>query len=281
MTDDLLSQWGRWQRAQGHSENTINARTARVRSIAETSNVAPEDMTQDHVVNYLAALKTRSTKATYYSHLRAWFRWLIVIDYRDDDPTLKVPAPKAPRRSPRPITDKEMVLLIASRMHARTRMMILLASLQGLRVHEIAKFRGEDIDWTSKRLRVLGKGEVDATLPLSVEVALLAASFPRRGYWFVALDTPNRKRPAEHINSRSVSDVVGDAMKRQGITGGPHRLRHWYGTRLVKAGSNLRVVQEMLRHASLQTTQIYTKVDEDQMRAAMDGLSLPSATDAA
>lgn len=281
MTDDLLSQWSRWQRAQGHSANTINARVARVRAIAVTSHIAPEDMTQDHVVNYLAGLATRSTKATYYSHLRAWFRWLIVIDHRDDDPTLKVPAPKAPRRSPRPISDEEMVLLIASRMHARTRMMILLASLQGLRVHEIAKFRGEDIDWTSGRLRVLGKGEVDATLPLHPDVALMAATFPRRGHWFVALNTPNRKRPAEHINSRSVSDVVGDAMTRVGIDGGPHRLRHWYGTRLVKSGNNLRVVQELLRHASLQTTQVYTKVDEGQMKAAMQGLSLPGATDAA
>ncbi|MBM4695632.1 tyrosine-type recombinase/integrase [Rhodococcus hoagii] len=69
-----------------------------------------------------------------------------------------------------------------------------------------------------------------------------------------------RPAPANTSNSKSVSQIIGKAMRRAGLERTAHRLRHWYGTTLLDDGADLRVVQELLRHASLSTTQIYTKV---------------------
>lgn len=272
-----LTEWTEWQRAQGHSENTISARIRRIELFAETVGNPVTATTQD-VITYMASLHGRigkSTRATYFSHLRAWFDWLVKTEKRDDDPTVRVPSPKSPARKPRPVTDEQLRLILATPMRQRTRMMVLLAAFQGLRAHEIAKFRGEHIDHTAHQLRVLGKGGVDRTLPLHPIVAEYAQDFPTRGYWFEAQGEGNK---GGHIHSRSVSDAVGDVLRRAGVpTGAAHRLRHTYATRLVSNGQNLRVIQELLRHASLQTTQIYTGVTFDQQREALATLDMPAA----
>lgn len=268
-----LREWADWQYAQGMSENTVAARVRRVQLFAEQIG-DPITATADDIVAYLASLPrvlTKSARATYYSHLRAWFRWLVITDRRADDPTIRVPAPRSPRRQPRPVTEKQLHLILGTAMHRRTRMMVLLAAFQGLRVHEIAKFRGEDVDYTAQQIRIVGKGGVDRTLPLHPLVAEYAVEFPARGWWF-----PSAKEQGGHIVSRSVSDIVGDVLRRAGVpTGSAHRLRHTYATMLVKNGENLRVVQELLRHASLQTTQIYTGVTFDQQRDAIRRLGMP------
>lgn len=279
MTLPVLQDWSKWQRAQGHSPNTIDARIRRVELFAETCG-DPVTATTDDVVSYMASLPAKlgkSTRATYFSHLRAWFDWLVKTERRDDDPTVRVPSPKSPARKPRPVTNHQLTLILGTRMHTRTRMMILLAAFQGLRVHEIAKIRGEDIDYTARQLRVVGKGGVDRTLPLHPLVEEFARDFPTRGFWFPAKDDERG-----HIHGRSVSDITGDVLRRAGVPkGAAHRLRHTYATRLVQAGENLRVIQELLRHASLQTTQIYTGVTFEQQRAAMDRLGMPEPDDPA
>lgn len=275
-----LEEWAAWMRAQGQSTSTVGARTRRIELFAEQVG-DPVNATSGDVVAYMASLPAvvkKSTRATYYSHLRAWFAWLVKMDRRDDDPTIRVPSPRVPRREPRPITDEQLQRVLSTPMRRRTRMMVLLATFQGLRAHEIAKFRGEDIDHTARQVRVLGKGGTDKVLPLHPIVAEYAADFAPRGYWFAAQPAGREG----HIHSRSVSSIVGGVLRRAGVpTGGPHRLRHTYATRLVQNGENLRVVQELLRHASLQTTQIYTGVTFDQQRVALDRLGLPNPEDAA
>lgn len=274
-----LDEWSDWQYAQGMSENTVSARVRRIELFAAMIG-DPVNATTDDVVAYMASLPrslVRSTRATYYSHIRAWFSWLVLNERRVDDPTVRVPAPRSPKREPRPVTEHQLVLILGTPMHRRTRMMVLLAAFQGLRVHEIAKFRGEDIDYTAQQIRVVGKGGTDKVLPLHPLIAEFAVEFPARGFWF-----PSKVDKAGHIRSRSVSDIVGDVLRRAGVPrGSAHRLRHTYATMLVKNGENLRVVQELLRHASLQTTQIYTGVTFDQQRDAIRRLGMPDDTDAA
>lgn len=276
----LLAEWADWMRAQGQSPNTVQARTRRLELFAELI-ADPVTATASDIVAYMASLPekiTKSTRATYYSHLRAWFDWLVKMEHRDDDPTIRVPSPKAPRRHPRPVTDDQFRRVLSTPMHRRTRMMVLLAAFQGLRAHEIAKIRGEDIDHTARQLHVIGKGGTDMVLPLHPIVGEYAVDFPVRGFWFRAQPIGREG----HIHPRSVSGIVGEVMRRAGVpTGGPHRLRHTYATRLVENGENLRVIQELLRHASLQTTQIYTRVTFAQQQAALGRLGMPSPDDAA
>jgi integrase/recombinase XerD len=154
-------------------------------------------------------------------------------------------------------------------MHRRTLIMVLLAALAGLRVHEIAKVRGEDVDIDDRTLRVTGKGGRSDTLPLHPLLVAAALTMPTRGWWFPA----NARRPGDHVHAKSVSDIIGQAMLRAEIPGTPHGLRHWYGTNLVATGADLRTAQTLLRHANLQTTAIYIAVADQKRSEAVDKLN--------
>jgi integrase/recombinase XerD len=167
------------------------------------------------------------------------------MDHRVDNPMIKLPAPKDPDRVPRPFSDDDdLMRLLTTPMRHRTRVMILLATLAGLRVGEISRVRGEDIDITGPRMFVTGKGGSKSWLPLHPLLVDAAQTMPFQGWWFPA----NSRRPGDHIHPKSVSDIIGQAMRRAGASGTPHNLRHWTGTTLLDDGADLRTVQELLRH---------------------------------
>jgi len=154
-------------------------------------------------------------------------------------------------------------------------MMILLAALAGLRVHEIAKLHGRDIDLTNRILTVTGKGNKTATLPLHPAIVAYAHTFPRDRFWFPSYTNQSTGLP--HVKASAVSAAIMHTMRRAGVPGQAHQLRHWYATTLLGSGVDLRIVQELMRHESPATTAIYTQVDFRQQRAGMDLLELPTA----
>ena len=181
---------------------------------------------------------------------------------------LKLGSPRYPDRMPRPVSDDGLLRLLLIRMHHRTRIMILLASLAGLRVHEIAKVRGGDIDITAQTIYVEGKGGNRSIIPLHPLLVEAAHTMPKRGWWFPG----NSRRPGQHIHSKGVSDIIGNAMRRADVAGTPHKLRHWFGTTLLDEGVDVRTIQTLLRHKSLATTQIYTKVPDGRRHDAISRL---------
>jgi integrase/recombinase XerD len=270
MPDPLLQEWMLWQNAARLSDTTISER---VRVIAQFSVESPTGgalATPIDVVRWMAKHTewSASTAATYHSYLRAWFNWLSVMDYRADNPMIKIAAPRYPERVPRPVSDDDLIQMLTTPMHHRTRVMILLAALAGLRVSEIARVRGDDVDVKVPRMYVVGKGGKRAWLPLHQLLVDAALTMPQRGWWFPA----NKRRPGDHVLGKSVSDIIGQAMRRAAVRGTPHCLRHWYGTTLLDDGADLRVVQELLRHRSLATTQIYTKVRDERRHEAIGRL---------
>lgn len=261
---DLLNDWATRMRAEGLAERTVHDRPAIVRRAALAAGATPAAMTTDQLVEYLAWLPSASTRQTYFSALRSWHLWLVARGIRPDDPTVDVRRPRAPRRRPRPVATGHVERVLNSGIRGRTRTCVLLCSYQGLRVHEAAKIRGEDIDLVSNTLRVVGKGGVDEVLPLHHLVAVEAKRYPVRGYWF-----PSHTRPGRPIHSTSLSAAISRAMHRAGVPGSAHSLRHWHATELVRSGVNARVVQTLMRHSSLATTALYIEVDADQQRAAL------------
>lgn len=211
---------------------------------------------------------SRSSRATYHASIRAYHSWLLRAGHRQDDPTLATPSPKRVKGTPHPVAPAQLAKLLLVVNRRRTRMMILLAAFAGLRVHEIAKIRGEDVDLEAGALFVTGKGGKTAVIPLHENVAEDALTFPREGYWF-----PSYTR-AGPICSRAVSKAIHDTMKRAGVKGKPHHLRHFFGTSLARNGVDLRTVQELMRHESLATTQIYVEVSDQQRRRGIDTLEL-------
>lgn len=269
--DALLDQWTRRMRAEGLAERTVTERPRIVRRAAALLSADPAALTTEQLVDYLAELPTASTRQTYYGALRAWHSWLMERGIRGDDPTACLRRPRAPRREARPVATDHIDVVLASGIRRRTRTAILLCAYQGLRVHEAAKIRGEDVDLVAGTLRVAGKGGADVVRPLHPLIAAEAEHYPRRGWWF-----PSHTRPGRPIRRESLSAALSRAMARVDVPGTAHSLRHWLATELLRSGANARTVQEVMRHASLATLQIYTLVDRDQQRAAI--LRLPTPT---
>ncbi len=260
-------------RAAGNAERTVRERRRVIEAVARHTGQQPADFTADALAGYLAGLPSAGTRASYYGSLRAWFVWLVEIEeLRTDNPMRKLRRPREPRRRPRPVTDDQLRRVLAAANRRRTRTWILLATYQGLRVHEIAKVRGEDVDLVTGTLRVLGKGGSDVLLPLHPLIAEEARSYPASGWWFPSYSAYGRA--GEHVLANTVSQIVGNTFRRAGVQCTAHQLRHWFGTNTLRAaGGNLRVAQELLRHASVATTALYTQVDDTERRAAL--LALP------
>lgn len=273
--EQLLKDWARRMRAEGLAERTVREWPRIVRRAAHVCGADPAALTADQLIDYLADLPTASTRQTYFGAIRAWHRWLVARGIRADDPTEDLRRPRVPRREAHPVATRHLEMVLASGIRRRTRTALLLCAYQGLRVHEAAKVRGEDVDLAGGRFRVVGKGGVDVWRPLHPLIAAEAAHYPRRGWWF-----PSHTRPGQPIRRDSLSAALSRAMARVDVPGTAHSLRHWLATELLRAGVNARTVQELMRHASLATLQIYTLVDIDQQRAALHLLPIPTKRNA-
>jgi integrase len=272
LTAELLEEWALWMRAAGMSERTVHNRVSLIGFFGRFAGV--DACLADWKA--LAAFLGREvapgqriapgTRSVNYADLDAWFSWLLAMDYRTDNPVDRLHKPKAVKRYPRPVLTEQLERVLARCNRRRTEAMLYLGAYQGLRVHEIAKFRGEHIE--GQFLYVVGKGSKPARLPLHPDVAAIALDFPRYGYWF-----PSYTLPGQPIAAKSVCTVISKLMKRAEVSATAHQLRHWYGTEVLRAaGGNMRIAQELLRHDSPATTALYTFVDDAEARAAIMGL---------
>lgn len=208
----------------------------------------------------------QGSRAVYFRHINGFFTWWAA--QGGTFVTALLTRPKEPETPPHPISHEEARRLLTTRMHHRTRVMILLAMFAGLRVHEIAKFRGEHISLDRGTMSVEGKGGKRAVLPLHPLIREAAATMPRRGWWFPS----NSTRKGDHVLRGGVSDIITQAMRRADIDASPHALRHYFGTALVEAGVDLRTVQTLMRHSNLATTARYIAVTDAQRTDAIDRL---------
>ncbi len=265
--DDLATAFRVNGTASGHSQRTMDAREATLRRLAATHDLTRVD--RDDLIDWLAALDiAKSSRATYRAHLSVFFSWMQTTGRRSDNPASDLPKVRAGRGVPHPVSPEGVrrILDACSDRRARTtRAYVLLAAYEGMRVHEVAKVRGEDFE--DQVVRIGGKGGSDSTVPLHPLVDELRAHFPARGYWFPS------DSPEGHVNRVSVSLAISRAMKRAGVAGTPHGLRHHFGTQVLRAsGGDLRTTQRALRHASPATTAIYTQVADETLTRAIGGI---------
>lgn len=264
--NELLEAFADYQRSGNRATRTINTRASILRAFARRQNTTLIDATVVHLRREIGRAETApSTKASTRGTFLAFYTFLHVEELRSDNPALRLPVVKVPPHRPRPYTQEQIDRLLSTGAYKRTRAMILLAAYQGLRASEIAAVHSDDIDLHAGTLKVFGKGGRTDYLPLHPVIRDLHPTM-NTGWWF-----PARGGRDGHIKGQSVSDLLTDARTRAGITDKMltgHSLRHSYATELVRAGANIRAVQELMRHSSLQTTQRYTQVlDEDRRNA--------------
>ncbi|QPL15254.1 tyrosine integrase [Mycobacterium phage Peeb] len=256
--------------AAGYPSTTRATRAAHIRRIARGLGVSPENVTGASLVRFFAEQEhwARETRRGYRNTCVSFFGWACREGRIPTDPSADLPSIKPAPPAPRPAPDRvyRAALMAAD---ARVMLMLRLAAELGLRRAEVAQVSTSDLTeaFDGYVLVVHGKGGKNRTLPVSDELAELIArgaaghtdGAPATGYLFPGDD-------AGHLSPRWVGRLCGDALP-DGWT--MHKLRHRFATRAYRGSRNLRAVQTMLGHASVATTEIYTAVEDAEVRAAM------------
>jgi integrase/recombinase XerD len=219
-----------------------------------------------------------TTVSRMLSTVRTFHRFALREGVVDDDPTAGVVRPRLPRALPHPLTVDEVTAIVeapgdATPAAARDRAILELLYGAGLRVSELVGLDVDDVDLQDASVRVLGKGSKERLVPVGRMARDAVAAYLTRGR--PALAT-GRSRGALFLNARggrltrqSCSRLLDAHRRRAGIPRvvTPHDLRHSFATHLLEGGADVRVVQELLGHASVATTQVYTLVTTEHLRA--------------
>jgi integrase/recombinase XerC len=265
----------------GRSPATRTAYRGDVAAFAEwmgrSGVTGPEGVDRMFLRRYLASLGTRrlarATVARKAAALRAYFSWLLRQGRIGSDPARSLRAPTGGGRLPRVLSRGEMATLLdapaASALDRRDLAVLELLYAAGLRVSELCGLDRGDVDLRGRTVTVLGKGGKQRRVPIhDTAVAALRA-------WFEGgRDELAGPPQAVFVNQRGARlgprDVRRILDRRAAAPTHPHALRHTYATHLLDGGADLRVVQELLGHASLATTQVYTHVSKERLRAVYD-----------
>lgn len=248
-------------RANNCGDNTVHYRLAHLADFAKHHPTFP-NVTAIEVTNWLGRANYAPwSRATFYGHLHSYFAWAADVGIVAADPMARMRRPRAPKGTPRPLTPEQVGLLMGAARNANLHAWLTLALYSGLRAHEVAKIRGQDVE--ANQIYVLGKGGRSAFVPTHPLIWEVALSRPRSGWWFPT------GSPAGHVSARTVSAITGRLFAANGIEGSIHRCRHTYATNLLRAGVNIRIVQELMRHESLNSTMIYTAVSEGERHDAI------------
>ena len=243
-----------------------------------------DSLTSRDVRDFVIEAQRRYGRRTLHNHvsgLRAFFKFWLRRDKVKRNPFVGVPLPKLERRLPKFLTEEQMTLLLngPQRLLAggsidaftacRDRLVMELLYGGGLRVSELVGLNYGAIDLDSGVARVLGKGNKERLCPLgSVATALLVkfkAEFARTQlpHSPVVVDGHQRRLPVRQVQLL-LKRYLALAELPMDLT--PHKLRHSYATHLLNAGADLRLVQELLGHAQLTTTQVYTHVSVARLK---------------
>lgn len=228
---------------------------------------------------YLATLKEHNLKSrTIYrriSCLRSFFKFLTSEGYVKTNPVLSLSSPKQEKHLPSFLTEEEMIKLVEAPQGKDERSLRDRAILEtfystGMRISELVALRLDDVDFIGAVIKAKGKGKKERLVPIG-EKALAAI----KDY----IDKRKKKsddiflnKNGKRISDRGVRDIVSKYIRlaslRQGIS--PHTFRHSFATHLLNRGADLRSVQELLGHANLSTTQIYTHLTTEKLKSVYD-----------
>ena len=275
---------------RGLSEHTLTAYrydlTQFLAALAAQDVADVKAVTPGHVYGFLSGLRRRGLRPASITRkaisVRLWMQFLCRDGHRPDDPTLAVETGKLAQRLPTTLSLPEIELLMTAPPEEtpaglRDRAMLETMYGSGLRVSELMALKCEDVDLRARLVRPFGKGSKERQVPLGDGARdTLAAYLARSRPLLLAKKPPTPflfvTRQGGPMTRRHFLVLVKAYARQAGIarTISPHVLRHSFATHLLSGGADLRAIQEMLGHASVQTTQRYTQVDVARLRAVYD-----------
>jgi len=267
--------------AARRAPRTVDAYRRDLADLARHLGRPPTDARPEEVEGWLADLRARgqapSSVARRAAAARAFYRHLTLLGLRDDNPAADVELPRRRARLPRTLSPAEVMRLIEAAngitpRSFRDRALVELLYGAGLRVSEAVGLERGSIDLDNRLVRCIGKGDKERIVPLGREAAEAVRRYLARGRPYL----DRRHRPELFLNAQGGGLTRAGAfliLRRLAGKAGldpervhPHILRHSFATHLLEGGADLRSVQEMLGHADLGTTELYTHVSDRRRR---------------
>lgn len=255
---ELIQLHEEWMQAGSYAETTV---TDAIELLHRVNHDLPDSLctaTEDELIRWIGHPGwSAQTRATYQGHLRRFFSHIVEAGHLSRDPTLTLRRPRVPKRRPRPATDEQARRAVTElpqpwRLHA------ILAAHQGMRSCEIGRIERADI--TPDLVHVIGKGDKHRDVPTHPAV------------WRAVRDLPDGPLTEAAGRRDWVSKSTALQLHAIGLPIALHQLRHWFATSMTAAGVNIQVLAELLGHASVATTQVYSLVPQRLLTAAVVGL---------
>ena len=264
----------------GLSKNTLASYRRDLEQLAAFLKKTPlEKAGEEDLFSFLASRRGKATSAArMLSSLKRFYGWCLREKKIKADPTLKLDPPKRAPRFPKTLSEADVEALLAAPdaatplgMRDRTMLEVLYAA--GLRVSELTSLKVFEVDLSAGVVRVLGKGSKVRLVPLGEE----AVDWVRR-YMSDSRPSLLKRKSSDHLfvtarGAGMTRQAFWQNIKRYGASAAPdkhfspHVLRHAFATHLINHGADLRVVQMLLGHADISTTQIYTHVARERLKA--------------
>ena len=272
---------------RGLSKNTLSAYKAdlaKYREFLEQNNLSEITVSKMQLGEFLLWLNSQNLRAASSARIlaavRGYQKYLLLENLRTDDPSQQVKSPKLPKRLPKALTQAQVLELLAASgpepddevtdvLRLRNRAILELMYSSGARVSEIAQLDLDEMvqgGW----VRIRGKGSKERLVPVGSFAQRAIDAYLVRSRPLLAAKAGG---PALFLNQRgsrlsrqSIWEIIQSAGEACGLSVSPHSLRHSFATHLIEGGADVRVVQELLGHASVATTQIYTLVTIDTLR---------------
>lgn len=282
--DSALADYDRDLRARGAAERTRKAYAVDLAGFVEwvePQRSGPGDVRHRDVRRYAAALSEAgaapATVARKLASIRGFYGFLVRTERATQNPAELVSSPKASQHLPKVLTTEQMRSLLEripahTSLELRDRAMLELAYSCGLRCEEIVNLDLGAMDFENEQLRVMGKGSKERILPVGEPAQRALERYIERGRRALATDPRERalfvSKSGRRLSNSDVTRRLRLWMKEVELAAGvsPHSLRHSFATHLLEGGADLRTIQELLGHASISTTQVYTRVDAARLR---------------
>jgi integrase/recombinase XerC/integrase/recombinase XerD len=282
--ESALAEYDRDLRARSAAERTRRAYAVDLAGFvrwAEPQGLGPGDVRYRDVRRFGAGLSSAeaapATVARKLAAIRGLYNFLVRTERAAQNPAELVSSPKRSEKLPKVLTTEQMRSLL-ERIPARTplelrdRAMLELAYSCGLRCEEIVNLDQGAMDFESEQVRVIGKGSKERILPVGEPAQRALERYLERGRRALAHDPRELalfvSKSGRRLSNSDVTRRLGLWTREAAIAAGvsPHSLRHSFATHLLEGGADLRTIQELLGHASISTTQVYTRVDAARLR---------------
>lgn len=203
--------------------------------------------------------------------IKGFFKWLSINDIIKHNPALDIEQPKLPKRLPKVLSIKEIEELLSESMSVLDKAVLELLYAAGLRVSELTDIQFTNVDLKAKYIRCIGKGSKERIVPIGNKACKALSKYLKEREYIMKKYTIKSKffflkENGKKLTRQDVYTFINSIGKNINKDISPHTIRHSFATHLLENGADLRVVQELLGHSDVSTTQLYTHISKKRLK---------------